>query len=118
MKSKKDIRITFRISDEELNIIDDIAKSKNCTRSEVIRQLSIENLSKSMGRISRENKYTDQIIFYFEKTSNHLNQVAKTLNTVPLKDGVLGKKALDCLSMLNKINDSFRYGLYLCDPKK
>lgn len=118
MKQKKDIRITFRISDEELNMIDEIAKSRSCTRSEVIRQLSIENLSKFMGRISKENKNTDKTMFYFEKTSNHLNQVAKKLNTAHLKGEVNERTCISCLNMLSKINDSFRYGLYLCEHKK
>jgi len=113
MKQKKDIRITIRVSDETLDVIDEFAKLKSYTRSEAIRQLSLKNLSTSMERISKEDKNIDRILFYFEKASNHMNQVAKTLN-----GGITEKKLLSSLTMLIKISDSFKYGLLLCDPKQ
>jgi len=89
---------------------------KGYTRSEAIRQLSLKNLSTSMERISKEDKNIDRILFYFEKASNHMNQVAKTLNITSLNGGITEKKLLSSLTMLIKISDSFKYGLFLCDP--
>lgn len=70
-----------------------------------------------MECISKEDKNIDRILFYCEKASNQVNQVAKTLNVASLNGGVTERKLLSSFSTLIKISDNFKYGLLLCDPK-
>lgn len=118
MESKKDMRITIRFLDEELDIIDKIVGSTGWTRSETLRRLIFDNVSKFKERTPNEQREIDKLLFYFNKVSNNMNQVAKTLNAAHSTEKLNDKTYLSCLNMLSKINDSFKYGLLLCDPKK
>jgi len=114
--SNKKIMIGLRFTEEEYAPFEKVILKTGLSKSEFFRLLLTNRLNEKI-KVPAENKKIDKLLFYFNKASNNLNQVAKVLNTAHLKGEVNQATLQHCISLLVKMNDSFKYGLYLSDTK-
>lgn len=108
---KKDIRITIRFSQDEISEIEKIVQDTGWTQSETLRKLIFDNANNYKEKTPNERMKIDKLLFYFNKTSNNLNQIAKILNTAHIDGKLTDKRLMTAINELIKINDNFHYGL-------
>lgn len=108
MTTKKTKVISFRVPEEEANKIEEIIKNSDLSRSEFFRHFFfskqkeekvIINVTKKERNI--KNKDYSKLVFYYNKSSNNLNQLAKQINTYN-KNGLLSDNLF--LLLLTKID--------------
>ena len=112
MSKKKNV-ITFRLSDEEFEpFIKAMDILKNENRSEFFRELVVSNFD--LNEVDkRRTEYYKGLLFYFNKASNNINQIAKRIHLESLKGGgELKLETLNAILMsLNMVNDNFNTGI-------
>lgn len=112
MSKKKNV-ITFRLSDEEFEpFIKAMDILKNQNRSEFFRDLVVSNFD--LNEVDkRKTEYYKGLLFYFNKASNNINQVAKRIHQESLKGGGdLRTETLNAiLGSLNRLNENFKTGI-------
>lgn len=110
---KKNNVITFRLSDEEFKPFlkaMEILRSDN--KSDFFRNLVVSNFDlKSVDK--RKSETFNELLYYFNKASNNINQVAKRIHQEALKEnGELKQEILNAiLASLNRLNENFRTGI-------
>ncbi|MFV9989308.1 MAG: plasmid mobilization relaxosome protein MobC [Coxiella endosymbiont of Dermacentor nuttalli] len=80
------------------------------SKSEFFRLLLTEQLDPDIHNKTNSEKY-DRLLFYFNKTSNNINQIARQINTVH-KDGMITEQLLiRGLTVLNTISENLLCGI-------
>jgi len=113
-KPSKDIRINFRMTKEEYEPIKKILEETGWTLSEFIRmkikdELDVEKI------VPKEKVRITKLLYYFNKASNNINQLARMANIANQNDKLSDKKYNDFLIFLSQLNENFHYGLFLCE---
>lgn len=110
---KKDLRVTIRFTKDEYSAIEKIIDDTGWTQSEALRKLIFDRANNFKERTPNESRKIDRLLFYFNKTSNNLNQVAKLMNTANLEGKLTEKKLIDALNTMIKVEENFYYGVKL-----
>ena len=103
--------IAIRLSDSDYQLYEEAMKSLGITnKSEFFRSLIKYKFDPE--KINKVNdKYLAKMLFYYNKTSNNLNQLAKSVNT-SMKSGTLNQSTgVKILSKLDLISESFINGI-------
>lgn len=79
---------SFRITDEDAKEYDKICGLQSLTRSELLQQIITQNTKGEAVKIIPKKtkiieckKDHEKLLYYFNKTSNNINQLAKKINT-------------------------------------
>lgn len=109
-KKIKDIVITMRMSEEEYKPYSKSIEKLGISRSEFFRVLVTEKFNPDIHD-KKKKKDAGTLIFYYNKTSNNLNQIARRVNTEVLT-GKLNESLLnEILNKLDMINETLLSGI-------
>lgn len=112
MKEKKDIQVAIRFSKEEFEPLEKIIKKGGWSNAKFLRMIILNQVNVH-DYTPKENEKINRLLFYFNKTSNNLNQIAKQLNAAHIEGKLTEKKLMIGLNELIKINENFHYGIKL-----
>lgn len=111
--SKKEIKnqhITLRLTEEEFLPYAQKIKELGLNKSEFFRYVLLNNFSTEMKEKEKDEAYK-YLIFYYNKTSNNINQIAKTLNTEALKGQLDNQVLIRAYNKLSAIYESLNFGI-------
>lgn len=115
MGNKKVNVVTIRLSDDEIKPFFEAMESLGIkNKSEFYRAVLLNNFDPNKHDKSNQEKL-NKILFYYNKSSNNLNQIAKAVNTFVMKGGVTEQEKINILNRLNLIVDLLKENL---DEKK
>lgn len=103
--------IAIRLSDSDYQLYEDAMKSLGMTnKSEFFRSLINDRFDpEKMNKVNDKN--LAKMLFYYNKSSNNLNQLAKSVNT-SMKDGTINQNTgIKILAKLDLISESFLNGI-------
>lgn len=86
-KKNKDKVVAFRLSQEDFAQFEEKLASSNMKRSEFFREIFL-NSNVNLTVKSSPTKNLKQLIFYYNKSSNNINQIAYQLNSAHLSEKV------------------------------
>lgn len=96
---------SFRITDEDAQEYDRICSLQSLTRSELLQQIITKNTKGEVVKIIPKKtkiiecrKDHEKLLYFFNKTSNNINQLAKKINTA------FAKKIINEELMMSGIN--------------
>ncbi|HGJ5882485.1 plasmid mobilization protein [Arsenophonus sp.] len=109
-KDNKNIHITFRLTESEYAPFKEVIDTLGLSKSEFFRLLLTKQLDPDIHNKINSEKY-DRLLFYFNKTSNNINQIATRINTA-YQDGMITEQRLiRWLTVLNTISDNLLSGI-------
>lgn len=105
--------ISFRLTEKEFKPYKLIIDKTDLSKTDLFRQVFI---NKKLVFNVKENKPVDynNLIFYFNKTSNNINQIAHKLNEAYRAGIVTERLYIDALNKLITIERLFKKGLEKC----
>lgn len=92
--------------------MEEIERLGGVSNSEFFRALILDNFDPDKLDKARE-KDIKKLLFYYNKASNNINQIAKSVNTEMLKGGLKNDVLLKILTRLDLILNSFESGIRL-----
>ncbi len=112
-KEKKEIVVTFRLSESEFKPYEKLIAKSGLKRSSVMREVFIAKSSKVVLP-KKQSDDSKRLLFLANKASNNINQLARNLNKAHKKGVVNDKKYTTLLNNLINIERSFFYAIGKC----
>ncbi len=108
MASRSEV-ISFRLSEDEYAPYRRVIEDSGTSRAELFRKVFLElTPSITISASKRASKENPKILFYANKTSNNINQIARQLN-IAAKTGDLDRRMLNrAVIALESIEREFR----------
>lgn len=110
MTKNKGVVITLRMSEEEYMPYQKSMKALSISRSEFFRVLLTERFDPKIHDKSSK-KDAGKLIFYYNKASNNINQIARRINTESLKGKISDSFLKEILNRLEMIDQSLLDGI-------
>jgi len=96
-------RLNFRIDETTYSAFEEKVQAANLTRSEFFRDIILNNKTQVIAR-KITTDHTKQALFFLNKASNNINQLAKAANTAQHSGKITDKLYLSVLESLDKQN--------------
>lgn len=109
-KDNKNIHITFRLTESEYAPFKEVIDTLGLSKSEFFRLLLTKQLDPDIHNKINSEKY-DRLLFYFNKTSNNINQIARQINAAYKGGMITDQRLIRWLTVLNTISDNFLSGI-------
>lgn len=109
-KTNKSELVAIRFRSEEIEPYLKTIEKIGVTKSEFFRQVILNNYDKERLEEDRESSYS-KLLFYYNKTSNNINQIARRINTESLKGKISDSFLKEILNRLEMIDQSLLYGI-------
>ena len=110
MSNNKSVVVTLRLSENEIKPLDSAREKLGITRSEFFRMILLNNFDPKVHDKSTKEDL-NKALFYFNKTSNNINQIAKSLNTMLLKEEINKEEYFRNVRKLELILDELKRGM-------
>lgn len=111
VKKNKDRVLSFRVSEEEAREFEEKLAASGMSKSRYFREVFINQ----KAEIRVEVKDLQTVIFYFNKASNNLNQLAHQVNSAHYSDKVSERIYLRFLNSLADIRTLLLKGVHDAD---
>jgi hypothetical protein len=96
-------RLNFRIDETTYDAFEAKVSAANLTRSEFFRDIILNNKTQVIAR-KITTDHTKQALFFLNKASNNINQLAKAANTAQQAGKITDKLYISVLESLNQQN--------------
>lgn len=106
----KDIVITFRISVEEFEPYKKAIDTLNIKKSEFFRAIITDSFDPKIHD-KKSKKDAEKLLFYYNKTSNNINQIAKKINKADLEGKLNDVFLMKMLNSIELISESLLNGI-------
>ncbi|EAB6670234.1 CopG family transcriptional regulator [Salmonella enterica subsp. enterica] len=114
--SKTTVVFSLRVSEEDAGLYDAMCKDANLNRSELLRAI-IKTKTNGGGVVinATQKKQKDpdysKLVFYYNKASNNINQVAKKINSAFAANIISENTMLSGIAVLQNIEKLLEAGL-------
>lgn len=109
-KKNRSIQVGIRFTEEEFAPYKSAAEKLGLSNAELLRAVLLNNFDPKIHD-KKTRKDIKKLLFYFNKASNNINQLAKVINTQAKTSNIDTKKLIQFYSKLNRIYDSFENGI-------
>ncbi len=113
INEKKNVKITFRLSESEFKPYEKVIAKSGLKTSQVMREVFIEKSDKVVLP-KQQSSDSKRLVFLANKASNNINQIAKKLNIDHLEGTVNEKTYTALLNNLINIERSFFNAIKKC----
>lgn len=110
MSNKKSIVVTIRLSEDEIRPLNEAMSKLKIDRSKFFRSVLLNNFDPDKHDKSKTERL-DKLLFYYNKSSNNLNQLARAVNLFSLEGGITEVEKDLLINRLNTINEFLKNGI-------